>query len=89
MRATNLSPILHKPNHIQRLFNIRDLLAQSLAPSLRVYFHELVFRDHFLEGSEGGFDFCARRDIVAYIVNEGGDGNAAGVCLRCYCAGCC
>jgi len=48
---------------------------------LRVDFHELVFGDHLLEAAEGRFDVFAGRDVVGDIVDEGGDGNSAGVGL--------
>lgn len=34
-----------------------------------------------MKRAEGGFDFCAGVDVVGDIVDEGGDGDAACVCL--------
>ena len=84
-RSTHLFPQLQKPHHLQGLLDVGDLLAQSLTPPLCVDLHELVFGDHLLEGAEGGFDLCTRRDVVGDIVNEGRDRDAAGVCFTCCC----
>lgn len=78
---------LQEPHHLQRLFDIRDLLAQALAAALRVHLHELVLGDHLLEGAEGRLDFLAGGDVVADIVDEGGDGDPARVGFCCYRAG--
>lgn len=75
---------LQEPHHLQRLFDIGDLLAQALAAALRVHLHELVLGDHLLEGAESGLDFLAGRDVVADIVDEWGDGDPARVGLCCY-----
>ena len=82
-----LSPQLQKPNHLKRLLNIRDLLTKAHCAPLCVHFHKLVFGDHLLEAAEGGFDIFARGDVVGDVVDEGGYGDPAGVCLGCYCAG--
>lgn len=34
-----------------------------------------------MEGAEGWFDVGAGCDVVGYVVDEGGEGDAAGVCL--------
>lgn len=79
--ATHLPSNLQKPDHLQRLLDIWDLLAQAHCAPLRVDLHELVFRDHLLEAAEGGLDVFARGDVVADIIDEGGDGDPARVCL--------
>lgn len=81
---THLPSHLQKPDHFQRLLDVRDLLAQAHRAPLRVDLHELVFRDHLLEATEGGLDVVARGDVVGDIIDEGGDGDPARVCLRCY-----
>lgn len=86
---THILPHLQKPNHIQRLLNIGDLLAQAYRAPLRVDFHELVLGDHLLEATEGGLDVVARGDVVGDIIDERGDGDPAGVCFGCYCSFCC
>jgi hypothetical protein len=78
---------LQEPHHLQRLFDIGNLLAQTLGPALGVHLHELVLGDHLLEGAEGRLDFLAGGDVVADIVDEGGDGDPARVGLCCYRAG--
>lgn len=75
---------LQEAHHLQRLSDIRDLLAQSLAAALGVHLHELVLGDHLLEGAEGWLDLLAGGDVVADIVDEGGDRNPARVGLCCY-----
>lgn len=72
---------LQKPNHLKRLLDIGDLLAQSLATALGVDLHELVLGDHLLERAEGRLDLLAGGDVVADIVDEGGDGDSARVGL--------
>ena len=86
--TTHILPHLQKPDHIQRLLDIGDLLAQAYRASLRVDFHELVLGDHLLEATEGGFDIFARGDVVGDIIDERGDGDPARVCLGCYCSSC-
>lgn len=81
-----LSPQLQKPNHLKRLLNIRDLLTKAHRAPLCVHFHKLVLGDHLLEAAEGGFDIFARGDVVGDVVDEGGYGDPAGVCLGFYCA---
>lgn len=78
---------LQEPHHLQRLFDIGNLLAQALGPPLGVHLHELVLGDHLLEGAEGRLNFVAGGDVVANIVDEGGDGDPARVGLCCYRAG--
>ena len=60
--------------------DIGDFFAQTGGAARCVYFHELVLLDHFGEGLEGWFDFGAGGAIVGYGVDEGGEGDAAGVC---------
>lgn len=82
-----LSPHLYEFDHLQRLFNIGDLLAQTRRPSLCVDLHELVLGDHLLERAQCGLNVCARGNVVCYIVDEGCHGDAPGVCLGVYRAG--
>jgi len=84
--VTYLPPHLQKPNHFQRLLDIGDLVTEADGAPLRVDFHELIFGDHLLEAAECGFDIFAGGDVVGDVVDEGGDGDSAGVGLGCYCA---
>ena len=82
--TTYLFAQLQEPHHLQCLLDVGDLLPQSLHAPLCVHLHELVFGDHLLEAAQGGLDFCAGGDIVADIVDEGGNGDSPRVGLRCY-----
>lgn len=75
---------LEEGHHLQRLFDVRDLVAQADGAVLCVHLHELVLGDHLLEVAERLFDVGAGGDVVGDIVDEGGDGDAAGVRLGGY-----
>lgn len=87
--VTYLPPHLQKPNHLQRLLDIGDLVTKANRAPLRVDFHELVFGDHLLEAAQGGLDIFAGGDVFGDVVDEGGDGDSAGVGLSGYCASRC
>lgn len=87
--STHILPHLQEPDHVQRLLDIGDLLAQTYCAPLRVDFHELVLGDHLLEATESGLDVVARGDVVGDIIDKRGDGDPAGVSLGCYCSSQC